>query len=581
MSSQPPETPEPLIGQVLDGRYRILERIAEGAMGIVYLAERTKLRRRVAVKFLRASFAVDDRFRSRFEREARAMSRLSHPHCVSVIDFGLVDDGPYIVMDRVIGTDLQALLEHGPLPAVRAVHIARQMLAGLAHAHGQGIIHRDIKPGNVMLTEATGTGDHVRLLDFGLAKLREPGSGDVSAASVVVGTPSYMSPEQSMGEKVDARTDIYSTGVVLYELLTGIKPFTADETYETLRRHREEAPPPMKKVAPEITIPAGLEEVVRKALAKDRDERYQTPIEFADALKAVMDDELARAPTVMAGDRVATTAAVQRGGPRRGLSTLLLFVMVAGAAAGGWYVWRQIRRAGHKAPRSAAPAPVPTVDHPTPDLGEMPGVIIAGNDAAPADAPVADAMPGDAAATDASWDADDEPPDVADDGGVDDGDAGPDEAADEPPDNAEAEPEPAPAPLPVTLDSAKKLIADGKREQAISMLRTLRKKRPKSAHIPYLLGNLYFDKGWWVAGIESYDASIKNNRGYRVNPTLINNVIRALASHKRSTRSKVYTLFQKRIGRSGVSRLKHAAAKDHNPNVRSRARWLLKKMHRR
>jgi len=560
---------------VLDGRYRIISRIAEGAMGIVYLAERTKLRRRVAVKFLRASFAVDDRFRARFEREARAMSRLSHPHCVSVIDFGLVDSGPYIVMDRVVGTDLQDLLEQGPLPAARAVHIARQMLAGLAHAHGQGIIHRDIKPGNVMLTDTTGTGDHVRLLDFGLAKLREPGSGDVSAASVVVGTPSYMSPEQSMGEKVDARTDIYSTGVVLYELLTGVKPFTADETYETLRRHREDPPPPMKKAAPEITLPAGLEEVVRKALVKDRDERYQTPIEFADALKAVMDDELARAPTVMAGDRVATTSAVQRGGRRSGLIAIFLLVLVGGAAAGGWYVWRQTRSASHKAP----PAPAPVADHATPDLGEMPGVVIAGTDAAPAGAPAADAIPTDAGPIDATGDADDEPPTVDEDSGVDDGDAGPDEAPDEPPDNAE--PEPAPAPLPVTLTSAKKLIADGKREQAIAMLRKLHKKHPKSAHIPYLLGNLYFEKGWWVAGVESYDASIKNNRGYRVNPTLINNAIRAMASHKRSTRSKVYTLFLKRIGHAGVSRLKHAAAKDHNPNVRSRARWLLKKMRHR
>ncbi len=574
MSSTPPETPEPRIGQVLDGRYRILSRIAEGAMGIVYMAERTKLKRRVAVKFLRASFAVDDHFRARFEREARAMSRLSHPHCVSVIDFGLVDDGPYIVMDRVIGIDLQALLEHGPLPAVRAVHIARQMLAGLAHAHGQGIIHRDIKPGNVMLTEATGTGDHVRLLDFGLAKLREPGDGDVSVTSVVVGTPSYMSPEQSMGEKVDARSDIYSTGVVLYELLTGVKPFTADETYETLRRHREDPPPSMKKVAPEITLPAGLEEVVQKALLKDRDERYQTAIEFAGALKAVMDDELARAPTVMAGDRVATTAAVERGGRGVGLGTVLLVLLVGAAASGGWYVWRQIRK-------KPVPPTVPVATQGTTDLGEMPGVVIAGTDAAPPDAPAADAAPSDAADADALEDADDEPPTVDDDGGVNDDDAGPDEAADEPPENAEPEPEPTPAPLPVSVDSAKKLIAQGKREQAISMLRTLRKKHPKSAHIPYLLGNLYFEKGWWVAGVESYDASIKNSRGYRVNPTLINNAIRAMASHKTLTRRKVYTLFLDRIGRAGVSRLKRAAAKDHNPNVRSRARWLLKKMHRR
>ena len=164
--------PDPRIGAILQGRYRILARIAAGGMGVVYKAERIQLGRPVAVKFLHSSFASEREFLRRFETEARAMGRLAHPHCVSVIDFG-VEGAPYMVMDFVTGQTLRALLDDGRLPVGRALGIARQLLAGLAHAHGQGIVHRDVKPANIILGEATGTGDHVRILDFGLAKLRD------------------------------------------------------------------------------------------------------------------------------------------------------------------------------------------------------------------------------------------------------------------------------------------------------------------------------------------------------------------------------------------------------------------------
>src|SRR5688572_19907192 len=224
---------DPRVGSVLQGRYKIISRLAAGGMGVVYRGERVHLKRPVAIKFLHPTFAAQESIVKRFETEAMAMSRLGHPHCVSVIDFGVDAGAPYVVMDFVQGTNLRDLIDAGPVPQARAIAIVRQLLAAIAHAHGQGIVHRDVKPANIMLSEATGTGDHVRVLDFGLAKLHDAQAmGDQSIASMVVGTPSYMSPEQARGDKVDTRSDVYSTGVVLYELLTGKKPFESTEAFE-------------------------------------------------------------------------------------------------------------------------------------------------------------------------------------------------------------------------------------------------------------------------------------------------------------------------------------------------------------
>ena len=198
----------------MQGRYRILSKIAAGAMGVVYRGERVQLARPVAVKFLHPWIAAQKTFLSRFENEARAMSRLGHPNCVSVIDFG-VEGGPYLVMDFVTGKTLRdAVHGQGPQPPARALHIVRQLLAGLAHAHAQGIVHRDLKPDNLILTDEAGLADHLRILDFGLAKLRD---GPAMTAGMAVGTPSYMSPEQTgAAGTVDARSDVYSVGVLLF-----------------------------------------------------------------------------------------------------------------------------------------------------------------------------------------------------------------------------------------------------------------------------------------------------------------------------------------------------------------------------
>jgi serine/threonine-protein kinase len=276
---------DPRIGAILDGRYQIVDELAAGGMGVVYRGERLGLGRGVAIKFLHAHIAADKSFRERFAREAKAMGQLQHPNCASVIDFGFHEQEPYVVMDLVAGESLRDLLDRGRLPAWRALAIMRQILAGLAHAHAQGITHRDIKPDNVMVDGAGAFGDQVRILDFGLAKLRQ--STSELTTGFVVGTPSYMAPEQTLAQPVDERTDIYASGIVLFEMLTGEKPFRADEAIQVLRMQRETPPPRLAQIAPDARFSDELEGALLQALAKDPGHRFSSAAAFATALDHV------------------------------------------------------------------------------------------------------------------------------------------------------------------------------------------------------------------------------------------------------------------------------------------------------
>ena len=270
-----------LTGATLDGRYKVHEKIASGAMGVVYRGERLRLGRGVAIKFLHASLADEPPRRQRFEIEARAMARLDHPHCATVIDVGMHAGAPYLVMDYIPGTNLRDLLDEGPLDRPRAISLIRQILAGLAHAHELGIFHRDIKPANVMLTERTGLGEQVRILDFGLARLRETSSG--LTAGMVIGTPAYMAPEQCTGATIDARTDLYACGVLLFEMLTGRKPFVADDPVEILRLQLSSPPPRLDSFVVGVDF-GPLEAIVARAMAKAPDDRFPSALDFAAAL---------------------------------------------------------------------------------------------------------------------------------------------------------------------------------------------------------------------------------------------------------------------------------------------------------
>ncbi len=204
-------------------------------MGAVYRGVSLNVDRAVAIKVMHTSLPGEMAARERFQREAKLMALVDHPHCISVIDYGLHQGRPYLVMDLVRGRSLYALLaEQQQVESARAIDIIRQVLSGLAYAHEQGIIHRDIKPANIMVTPKAPLGVHVRILDFGLARLRE--SSTSLTGGLAVGTPSYMAPEQCRGDAVDARVDIYACGIVLFEMLAGRKPFVSSDLLEVVKQ---------------------------------------------------------------------------------------------------------------------------------------------------------------------------------------------------------------------------------------------------------------------------------------------------------------------------------------------------------
>jgi tetratricopeptide (TPR) repeat protein len=280
-----------MIGQLIDGRYRVVEVIGEGGMGLVYRAEQERLKRSVAIKVLQRDYSSIPEVGRRFEREAIAIARLDHPNCVAVQDFGRLPDGSlYLVMSYLNGTSLREAINEGPIPVARTLHIGRHILAGLAHAHNAGIVHRDVKPDNVMLVRHEGDPDFAKIFDFGIAKLDEPpatpSSTQLTKMGQRFGTPAYMSPEQAMGKPLDARTDLYSSTVVLFEMLTGRTPFVAADDEGLLVMHAAKAPPRLSELANGRAFPEELEELIARGLAKDPAQRWANASQLIDALDA-------------------------------------------------------------------------------------------------------------------------------------------------------------------------------------------------------------------------------------------------------------------------------------------------------
>jgi len=278
---------DPLIGETLAGKYRIEERLSVGGMGTVYRATHVLMDKKVAVKVLRASLAADETIVARFSREARAASRISHPHALSVTDFGEAEGGVvFLVMEFLDGRTLKEVIrQEGPLPLQRTVEIMRQVGAALDAAHAEGVIHRDLKSDNIMLLKTAGA-DYAKVLDFGIAKLQQPAGSqdpDLTSPDLIVGTPHYMSPEQcSQVGDLDARSDIYSLGVILYEMLVGRVPFTGPSATAIMLKHLQQPPPSV--FDDRSDLPQGVGIVVAKALAKRADERYQTAAEMMEDL---------------------------------------------------------------------------------------------------------------------------------------------------------------------------------------------------------------------------------------------------------------------------------------------------------
>src|SRR5580704_12916189 len=282
---------DPLIGRTLPGGYLILELVGIGGMGRVYRAEQTNLGRTVAVKIIHPHLVGEENAAARFITEARAASRLNHPNSVGIIDFGKTPDGQlYLVMEFLRGRDLaRVMYEEGALPVRRIVDVLRQTLAALAEAHSENIIHRDLKPENIILEPVRSGGDFVKVVDFGLAKMRaETQQPNITSPGIVCGTPEYMSPEQARGDPLDPRSDLYSVGVILYQLLTGRLPFEADSPTQVVLAHLTQAPRDPREVAPDREIPQPLVDLVLKSLAKEQDDRYQDADEFSAELTSAL-----------------------------------------------------------------------------------------------------------------------------------------------------------------------------------------------------------------------------------------------------------------------------------------------------
>jgi serine/threonine-protein kinase len=314
-----------MLGRVIAGRFTVLGRLGAGAMGTVYRAKQARIGREVAIKILRSDRALDEASRARFLREARANSLLTSPNTVTVFDFGADDRGDfYLAMELLEGESLgQRIRRKGRIDAVAAVDTARQALRSLAEAHAKGIVHRDLKPDNLFYARSrtqAKTEEIVKVLDFGVAKMihadAELAMNAVETqAGTVFGTPRYMSPEQAQGRVLDTRSDLYSLGVILYQMLTGRPPFTDDDAVVVMARHIKTAPRPMSEVAPEAGVPPELEAVVMKALSKDPEQRPENAEAMAAELAHAIDLAGPAASTISSGVRISVAGGIESVSP--------------------------------------------------------------------------------------------------------------------------------------------------------------------------------------------------------------------------------------------------------------------------
>ena len=319
------------VGQVLADRYRVEAPLGEGGIGRVYSGTHLKLGRRVAIKVLHDAYRENDALNKRFEREALALSALSHPHVVPVIDYGVDGGLAYIVMELVDGRDLAAILREGRLDPTRAMTLMRQLLRALVYAHKNRVIHRDLKPANIMVRWLPDGAEHIHVLDFGLAKfLSDDSTTGLTRSGHVIGTPAYMAPEQASSDATDERTDVYAAGLIFFEMLVGEGPFADASASDRLRRQLTEPPPSLSRYGvslPEIEM---FDAFFRKALAVRKDERYADAEEMLAAFA-----ELPALDLVAQGDSEATRKTLTGAAPvKKGAGRVAVVASLVSAALG-------------------------------------------------------------------------------------------------------------------------------------------------------------------------------------------------------------------------------------------------------
>jgi serine/threonine protein kinase len=401
---------DPLIGRTLDGRYEVLGRLGEGGVGVVYRGRQVQLNRFVAIKVLHPHVAASPEWRRRFEREATALSALAHPNVVPVTDSGIDRGVPYLVMELLQGKTLSELIKEvpGPLPLSRALDIAREMLRGVAFAHGKGIVHRDLKPANVFLQALPDQTDHVRLLDFGMAKFLDGSAtrsdDTVTRVGAVFGTAAYMAPEQVKAAAVDARTDVYAAGVVLFELLAGRRPFVADSREGYMGAHLTEPVPALAKVRPKPPAVASFQPVIERAMAKKPSGRFKDAAAMLAALEAV----IAKLPAAALRSGRAEPRAKPKSAPRSAAPSrsgfwggaIVLVTLAAGIAVVATVLRRDGAKSVHTAARPPKPQalPLPLPPAPSPPKATPPAEPPPPPATPPAEPPTPPALPAPAAA---------------------------------------------------------------------------------------------------------------------------------------------------------------------------------------
>jgi len=551
---------DPLIGTLLSERYRIDALLGEGGMGRVYQAEHTLMKKRLAIKVLRAELGVIPEIVTRFEREALAAAHIEHPNVVAATDFGKTPDGSlFLVMEHVDGPTLTEALAAGRMSIARAVHVAEQILRALVRAHGMGIVHRDLKPDNMHLVEREGDCDFVKVLDFGIAKISIGDVGKDSGApltqvGLVYGTPEYMAPEQALGQPVDPRADLYAVGVILYEMLAGRLPFIAEDKVQLLGMHIGIEPEPISSTCPEAAVPAALDSFVLSMLSKKRDDRPADATAALEAMAAACEGVVVESGGASNRDgpiSVRLPAAGRPTGPQTSrlsatfvrAATQLLPVVAAGISTAETRAGRiatGLRVAYRKDPRRGRIV-----------LGTAAGAVflifliwaVTGGDDS------ISTSPGGATSSPGAL-----PPAVA-------------QEVERDLEEYKETPE---------VKAALSKLSSGQAEAAIQELEALRTREPGNARIAYLLGTIYADQERHPLAIERYSKALELDTRLRADATLRADALAALSSRPAS--EDAIRLLATHIGDAAQDELVAMAVEGPSKTGRANARKALTRM---